>query len=125
MGFRRPDRPPDVTSAAFLLIALGGLGIFAYTVILANLIRLDDPGVAQVAASIAIALISALEVVAGVMILRLSNRWRTIGLVIAAVGAAVAILNLFAGAPTFGSVLGIAANVFVVVTLVRLRDAFA
>ncbi len=105
---------------------LGGLGVFASSVLLATMVRLDEPpDAARIATVAAIASLSALEIVAGVMILRLSNRWRTIGVVLAAAGVALALANLLAGAPPIGSLLSLAANLFIVVTLVRLRHAFA
>lgn len=129
---RSRERPPDVTASAMILIVLGVLGLFANTVVLVNTDRVSalsedatfSPTVV-IAASLVGLVVSCLEVVAGSLVLRLSNAWRIVGIVIGVLGAAIAVMNSVSIGFSIGPVLIAAANAYVVVTLVRLRGAFS
>lgn len=108
-----------------ILIVLGIFGVFRDAVVLLNADRVQglSPTTLSVAAAASLA-VGAAEVAAGVLVLRMSNTWRLVGIAIAALGAALVLLNMLWIGPGIGSVLVTAANVYVVVTLVRTRAAF-
>jgi hypothetical protein len=99
-----PKRPQLVTAAGVILIVLGALGIFGGLVLLAL-----DPGdlngfstvnlerVARGFGLLAMAF-GGLEVLAGVLILRLSNAGRILGLVLACLGVVGGLGSLGDGA---------------------------
>ncbi|HWC32922.1 MAG TPA: hypothetical protein VG709_07320 [Actinomycetota bacterium] len=123
---RRPaQRPPDVTSSALILIVLGIFGLFSNAVVLVNADRVREASPALVSAAAAAAIaVSGAEVAAGVMVLRMSNAWRVVGIGIAALGAAFLLVTSLRAGPAIGPLLVTAAYVYVVVALVRTRGAF-
>lgn len=118
-------RSSDVTSSALILIVLGIFGLLANTVVLLNADRVTQASSTVVGAAAVLGIaVSGLEVAAGTMVMRMSNRWRVVGIAIASLGAGLILLNTFWVGPGIGAFLVIAAYVYVVVTLVRSRAAF-
>lgn len=91
-GGGRSTRPQLVTAAAVILIALGVLGIFGGLILLAldpqDLAGISTVNLDRVARGIGVLAMAfgGLEVLAGVLVLRLSNAGRILGLVLACLG---------------------------------------
>ena len=122
-GFGR--RPGRVTAAAVLLFVLGGLNILIGIFVVSASSALSgagvDSGVFTVAGVVSI-VIGALQVGAGVMVLRMQDRGRLLGVIVSAVALALALISLFGG--EFLSIIGVALNAVVLYLLGQERGAF-
>jgi len=114
-----------VTAAAVLLFVLGGLNILIGIFVVSASSALSgagvDSGVFTVAGVVSI-VIGALQVGAGVMVLRMQDRGRLLGVIVSAVALALALISLFGG--EFLSIIGVALNAVVLYLLGQERGAF-
>lgn len=100
----RRARPQLVTAAGVILIVLGALGIFGGLILLANdpadLSGFSTVNLERVARGIGVLALGfgGLEVLAGVLVLRLSNAGRILGLVLACLGVVGGLGSLGDGA---------------------------
>ena len=117
------QRPGLVTAAAVLLFIGGGLGVVAGLLFTfaAESFGGSSSGIVVVLGLITLA-ISALEIYAGVQILALKESGRRLGLILAAVGAALALLALLGG--TGQQIISLAINGFVVYALATTKEYF-
>ncbi len=119
----RPERPGMVTAAAVLLFIGGALGI------LAGLVAVTGGGLLggglgglAVVLGIAMLAVGGLEIYAGVQVLALKEQGRVIALVLAAIGALLALAQI--GASPGSAILGLAINGFIIYALVTNAGAF-
>ncbi len=104
VGTGRPVRPQIVTAAGVILIALGALGIFGGLILLVldpeDLSGISTVNLERVARGVSVLALAfgGLEVLAGVLVLRLSNAGRILGLVLACFGVVGGLGSLGNGA---------------------------
>lgn len=104
IGGGPPARPQLVTAAGVILIVLGVLGIFGGLILLAldpgDLSGFSTVNLERVARGIGVLALAfgGLEVLAGVLVLRLSNAGRILGLVLACLGVVGGLGSLGDGA---------------------------
>jgi hypothetical protein len=123
VGPRR--RPGIVTAAAALFLIFGALGLFAGLAFVAwgNGLGLDDEALHVLSALAVIsAALGALQVLSGVLILLQRRLGRTLGLVLAALGVASAILTLGRGGAA--GLIGLGLNGLILYALSVHREAF-
>lgn len=118
-----PARPGIVTAAAVLLFIGGGLGALGglLAVTGGGFVGGGLGGIAIVLGLVMLA-VGALEIYAGVQVLALKEQGRMIGLVLAAIGALLSLLQL--GAAPGSAILGLAINGFVIYALATTASAF-
>ncbi|HXF73096.1 MAG TPA: hypothetical protein VNO79_10860 [Actinomycetota bacterium] len=118
-----PARPGLVTAAAVLLFIGGGLGALGglLAVTGGGFVGGGLGGIAIVLGLVMLA-VGALEIYAGVQVLALKEQGRMIGLVLAAIGALLSLLQL--GAVPGSAIVGLAINGFVIYALVTTASAF-
>ncbi len=116
-------RPGLVTAAAVLLFIGGGFGILGGLVAVTGggILGGGLGGIAVVFGILMLA-IGGLEIYAGVQVLALKEQGRIIGLVLAGIGALLALLQI--GASPGSSILGLAINGFVIYALTTTASAF-
>jgi hypothetical protein len=122
-GTWRPRRPGIVTAAAVLLLVSGGLAVLGSLLILSSGDRTALPGMGADAVHTlgAIALvIGGVEVLAGILVLRLVPAGRVLGIILAGLGVLGALRTL--GSPQ--SMITLAVDGFVIYALVSTGDAF-
>jgi hypothetical protein len=126
-----PARPPLVTSAGVVLIVLGAIQSLAGLVFMAvspeDLARIGSIGdieLDRIGRSLGLfsLVVGALEVLAGILILRRSDGGRILGIVIASIGLLGGLGSLTGGNVTGGLTLGLYA--FVIYVLFSHRAAF-
>lgn len=119
----RPRRPGIVTAAAVLLLVGGGLAALAAALILSAGDRTALPGVATNAVhtvGVIALVIGAVEVVVGILVLRLVPAGRVLGIIFAALGLLGALRSL--GSPQ--GLITFAIDGFVIYALATTGDAF-
>lgn len=118
-----PTRPQMVTAAAVLLFIGGGLGLLAglLAVTGGGLIGGRLGGLAIVLGLLTLA-VGGLEIYAGVQVLALKEQGRILAVVLAAIGALLALVQI--GASPGSSVIGLAINGFIIYALVTNAASF-
>jgi hypothetical protein len=119
----RPRRPGIVTAAAVLLLVAGGLAVVASLLILSAGDRTAVQGIGADAVhtvGLVALVIGSVEVLAGVLVLRLIPAGRVLGLIFAGLGLLGALRSL--GTPQ--GIITLAVDGFVVYALATTGDAF-
>ena len=118
-------RPSAVTMVAVLLFVAGALAILGGLIAITGggfLAAFGTTGILIVVGIVALA-IGAIQIWAGLGILKLQERARVVGLAITVVSAVFVLINLFSGAS--GSIVSLALDGFVIWALYTNKDLFS
>ena len=119
-------RPGMITAVAVLLFIAGGLGVLGGLLLLtASAAVQEAAGLGGLAAVIAIVvlIVAAVEIYAGVLVLKLRERGRILAIAIAVISLVLQVLQIRSAAGT--SIIGILINVFIIYACVTNKEAFS
>lgn len=111
-------RPPLVQAAGILLIVGGALSV------LGGLLLFGASGVIPAAAIFAVIsiILGAAQIYAGTQVMALKEQGRMLGLILAGIGALLALFQIFTGFPS--AILGLLIDGFIIYALVTNQAAF-
>jgi uncharacterized membrane protein HdeD (DUF308 family) len=114
----RGQRPGTVTTVGVLLIIAGGFAV------LAGLLSFGLSGLSGIFTLFGIIYlpVGALEIYAGIQVLNLKEIGRTLGMIMAAIGAVIGLIFITKGTAT--SVIGILLDAFIIYTLYSNKQYF-